>query len=256
MEFKSKNPLLTGKSYEKSAQNVYTVDGSNIIDYNNTMTVKGTINKTFILFGLLLVGAIVPFYMAVIGINPMMPGIISLFIALGMVIACTVSPKNAAYLAPAYALFEGVFIGAVSLFFEVMYPGIVIKAVAGTLVTFGVCLALYRFGVVKVTEQFRSVVIAATAAIGTYYLISMLFFWIGGVSFFHHDNSLMSIGFSIAVIVIAALSLILDFDMIEKGAKQRMPKHMEWFSGMGLIVTLVWLYLEFLRLLSKLQSRN
>lgn len=256
MEFKSKNPLLTGKSYEKSAQNVYTVDGSNIIDYNNTMTVKGTINKTFILFGLLLVGAVVPFYMAVIGINPMMPGIISLFIALGMVIACTVSPKNAAYLAPAYALFEGVFIGAISLFFEVMYPGIVIKAVAGTLVTFGVCLALYRFGVVKVTEQFRSVVIAATAAIGTYYLISMLFFWIGGVSFFHHNNSLMSIGFSIAVIVIAALSLILDFDMIEKGAQQRMPKHMEWFSGMGLIVTLVWLYLEFLRLLSKLQSRN
>lgn len=257
MEFKSKNPLLTGKSYEKSAQqNVYSVDASHIIDYNNTMTVKGTINKTFILFGLLLVGAVVPFYMALNGINPYIPGIVSLFIALGMVIACTFSPKNAAFLAPAYALFEGVFIGAISLFFEAMYPGIVLQGVAGTLVTFGVCLALYRFGVVKVTEQFRSIVFAATAAIATYYFISMLFYWIGGVSFFHHNNSGISIGFSIVVIVIAAMSLILDFDMIEKGVQQRMPKHMEWFSGMGLIVTLVWLYLEFLRLLSKLQSRN
>ncbi|WP_116789975.1 Bax inhibitor-1/YccA family protein [Flavobacterium psychrotrophum] len=257
MEFKSKNPLLTGKSYEKSGQqNVYSVDGSHIIDYNDTMTVKGTINKTFILFGLLLVGAVVPFYMALNGINPYIPGIVSLFVALGMVIACTLSPKNAAFLAPAYALFEGVFIGSVSIFFEMMYPGIVLQAVAGTLVTFGVCLALYRFGIVKVTEQFRSIVIGATAAIGTYYLISALFYWIGGVSFFHRGNSLMSIGFSVVVIVIAAMSLILDFDMIDKGVKQRMPKHMEWFSGMGLIVTLVWLYLEFLRLLSKLQSRN
>ncbi len=124
------------------------------------------------------------------------------------------------------------------------------------MVTFGVCLALYRFKVVKVTEKFKSVVIASTLAIATYYLVSMLFYWIGGVSFFHHNNSLMSIGFSVFVIVIASLNLFLDFDQIEEGANRRMPKYMEWYGAMGLIITLVWLYLEFLRLLSKLQSRN
>jgi len=257
MEFKSKNPFLGSKSYSKNtAGSAYDANGMQIIDYNTTMTVSGTINKTFILFGLLLLGAVVPFYMALTGINPMMPGIVSLFIALGMVIACTVSPKNARYLAPAYALFEGVFIGAISLFFEAMYPGIVLQGVAGTMVTFAICLALYRFGVVKVTEQFRSIVISATLAVGTFYLISALFYWIGGVQFFHLGNSGVSIGFSVLVIVIAAMNLILDFDMIEKGVAQRAPKYMEWFAGMGLIITLVWLYLEFLRLLSKLQSRN
>lgn len=258
MEMKSNNPFFKNKSYNNGQQNLYNIDGTapQIIDYNDTMTIKGTINKTFILFGVLLLGAVVPFYMAVRGINPYVPGIVSLFIALGMVIACNISPKNARYLAPAYALFEGVFIGAISIFFEMQYPGIVLQGVAGTLVTFGVCLALYRFGVIKVTEQFRSIVMASVMAIATYYAISMLFYWIGGVSFFHHSNSLMSIGFSVVVIVIAAMSLILDFDMIERGARQRAPKFMEWFSGMALIITLVWLYLEFLRLLSKLQSRS
>lgn len=255
MDFKSNNPFLN-RANKKGQQNLYNVNGTQVIDYNETMTVKGTINKTFVLFGLLLVGAIVPFYMLVSGINPYMPGIVSLFIALGMVIACSISPKNARYLAPAYALFEGVFIGSISIFFEMQYPGIVLQGVAGTLVTFAVCLALYRFGIVKVTEQFRSIVVAATLAIATYYLISFLFSIIGGVSFFHRGNSLMSIGFSVVVIVLAAMNLILDFDMIEKGAQSRQPKYMEWFSGMGLIITLVWLYLEFLRLLSKLQSRN
>ncbi|MES2487496.1 MAG: Bax inhibitor-1/YccA family protein, partial [Bacteroidota bacterium] len=104
------------------------------------------------------------------------------------------SPKNSPYLAPAYALFEGVFVGAISLIFEVyVMPGIVLQGVAGTLITFGVCLALYRFGVVKVTEQFKSIVIASTLAIGTFYLISWILTMFG-VTMFHHGNSLMSIG--------------------------------------------------------------
>lgn len=254
MQLKSKNPFFK-KSFSNEAT-VYNSDGSQVIDYNETMTVKGTITKSFILFGLLLVGAVIPVYLALAGKNPLVPGIISAVIGIGLVIACSVSPKNSRYLAPAYALFEGVFVGAISLLFELRYPGVVVQGVLGTLVTFGVCLALYRFGIVKVTEQFRSIVIAATLAIASYYLISMLFYWIGGISLFHHGNSLMSIGFSIVVIILAAMNLILDFDNIENGAAQRMPKYMEWFSGMGLIITLVWLYLEFLRLLSKLQSRN
>jgi uncharacterized YccA/Bax inhibitor family protein len=137
-----------------------------------------------------------------------------------------------------------------------MYPGIVINAVGATLVTFLVCLGLYKFRIVKVTEQFKSVVIAATLAIATYYLISWIVSMFINYQPVHHGNSMMSIGISIFVIVIAALNLFLDFDQIEKGVEQRMPKFMEWYGAMGLMVTLVWLYIEFLRLLSKFASRD
>jgi len=257
MRLKSNNPFFGSKSFSEKNTTLYDNDGRpvQIIDYNNTMTVNGAVRKTFILFALLLAGAATTWYSAYTGQNPLVLTIGGAIIGLIMVIAATFSPKNSPYLAPAYALFEGLFIGGISAMFEVMYPGIVMQAVFGTLVTFGVCLALYRFGVVKVTEQFKGIVIASIFAIGTYYIISMLFSFFG-VSFFHHGNSLMSIGFSVIVIVVAALSLFLDFDMIEQGAQRRLPKHMEWFGAMGLIITLVWLYVEFLKLLSKLQSRD
>ena len=257
MRLKSNNPFLGSKSFAEKNTTLYDNDGRpvQIIDYNNTMTVNGAVTKTFILFALLLAGAATTWYAAYTGQNPLVLTIGGAVIGFIMVIAATFSPKNSPYLAPAYALFEGLFIGGISAMFEVMYPGIVMQAVFGTLVTFGVCLALYRFGIVKVTEQFKGIVIASIFAIGTYYIISMLFS-LFGVSFFHHGNSLMSIGFSVVVIVVAALSLFLDFDMIEQGAQRRLPKHMEWFGAMGLIITLVWLYVEFLKLLSKLQSRD
>jgi uncharacterized YccA/Bax inhibitor family protein len=257
MRFKSNNPFLS-KKFTDNNTTLYNTSGEpvEIIDYNNTMTVQGAISKSFIMFALLLAGAAITWYMAFNGQNPLTLTIGGAIIGLVLVIAASVSPKNAPYLAPAYALFEGLFIGGISALFEVRYPGVVFQAVGASLVTFAVCLALYRFGVVKVTEQFKSVVIASTLAIASFYLISMLFYWIGGVTFFHHGNTLMSIGFSVFVIVIAALNLFLDFDMIEQGAQRKLPKYMEWFGAMGLIITLVWLYVEFLRLISKLQSRN
>lgn len=257
MEFKSKNPFLSNKTFTKNNTSVYTAEGRpvEIIDYNNTMTVTGAINKTFILFVLLIAGASVTWYMANNGQNPIALTIAGFVIGLVMVIASVFKPQYSQYLAPAYALFEGLFIGGISAIFEVRYPGIVLNAVACTFVTFGVCLALYRFRVVKVTEQFKSVVIASTLAIGTFYLLTFVLSFFG-VSMFIMGNSLMSIGFSIFVIVIAALNLFMDFDMIEQGAKQRHPKFMEWFGAMGLVITMVWLYIEFLRLLSKLQSRD
>jgi uncharacterized YccA/Bax inhibitor family protein len=257
MRFKSNNPFLS-KKFTDNNTTLYNTSGQpvEIIDYNNTMTVQGAISKSFIMFALLLAGAAITWYMAFNGQNPLTLTIGGAIIGLVLVIAASVSPKNAPYLAPAYALFEGLFIGGISALFEVRYPGVVFQAVGASLVTFAVCLALYRFGVVKVTEQFKSVVIASTLAIASFYLISMLFYWIGGVTFFHHGNTLMSIGFSVFVIVIAALNLFLDFDMIEQGAQRKLPKYMEWFGAMGLIITLVWLYVEFLRLISKLQSRN
>ena len=159
------------------------------------------------------------------------------------------------YLAPGYAIFEGLFIGGISAIFEVMYPGIVIQAVSCTFVTFVVCFGLYKYKIVKVTERFKSVVLAATLAIATYYLISWLLSMFTSFQPVHYGNSMMSIGISVFVIIIAALNLFLDFDQIEKGVEQKMPKYMEWYGAMGLMITLVWLYIEFLRLLSKLNRK-
>ncbi|WP_339658253.1 Bax inhibitor-1/YccA family protein [Flavobacterium frigidarium] len=257
MNLKSKNPFLNNKSFSAtSARRSDQVHNATIIDYNQEMTVAGTINKTFILFLLLIASAMVVWWMAFNGMNPIVPAIAGAIIGLILVVAAAFKPQYSGYLAPGYALFEGLFIGGISAIFEARYPGIVIQAVGATFVTFGVCLALYRFKIVKVTEQFKSIVVAATLAIATYYLISWLFSMFTSFQPVHYDNSLMSIGISVFVIIIAALNLFLDFDRIDKGAQQKMPKYMEWFGAMGLMVTLVWLYVEFLRLLSKLSSKD
>lgn len=190
------------------------------------------------------------------GMNPLMPAISGAVIGFVLVLISMFKPQYSSYLAPAYALFEGLFIGGISAIFEIKYPGIVIEAVAATLVTFVVCLLLYKYKIVQVTEQFKSVVVAATLAIATYYLISWLFSMFTSFVPVHHGSSLMSIGISVFVIVIAALNLFLDFDEIENGVQRKLPKYMEWFGAMGLMITLVWLYIEFLRLLSKLYSRD
>ena len=190
------------------------------------------------------------------GMNPIIPAIGGAIIGLILVVISSFKPQYSSYLAPGYALFEGLFIGGISAIFEVQYPGIVIQAVGATFVTFAVCLGLYKYQIVKVTEQFKSIVLAATLAIATYYLISWLFSLFTSFQPVHYGNSLWSIGISVFVIVIPALNLFLDFDQIEQGFQKRMPKYMEWFGAMGLMITLVWLYVEFLRLLSKLSSRD
>ncbi len=261
MNEKSRNPFLSEKAYSGNNAQMYDAAGNPVYVYdaNQVMTVRGTINKTFILFGLLAIGALAPFVMLAYGINPLPAAIACAIAGFVCVIVAGFSKKNAMYLAPAYALFEGVFISSVSMYVEVAYgngTGIVLQAVMGTLLTFGVCLALYRFRIIKVTERFKSIVIASMMAVVTYYLIAFLFSWLGGITPFHHGNSLMSIGFSLFLIVLAAANLLMDFSFIEEGSKNNLPKYMEWYSSMGLLITLVWLYLEILRLLSKLQSRN
>lgn len=194
--------------------------------------------------------------MAFNGQNPMPLAITGAIVGFILVMIAVFKPTYSPYLAPAYALFEGLFIGGISAIFEAMVPGVVIQAVGATFVTFVVCFLLYRFKIVKVTEQFKSIVIAATMAIFTYYLVSLLLSWIFNFSPVHHGSSLMSIGISVFIIIIAALNLFLDFDLIEKGAQKRLPKYMEWFGAMGLMITLVWLYIEFLKLFAKLAARE
>lgn len=253
MAFNSNNPFLNNKTFSSKKDVVHQ---ATIIDFNQEMTLAGTINKSLILFLLLTASASIIWWMTFNGMNPIVPAIGGAIVGLVLVLISAFKPQYSPYLAPGYALFEGLFIGGVSAIFETKYPGIVTQAVGATFVTFAVCLGLYKYRIVKVTEQFKSVVVAATLAIATYYLISWLFSMFTSFVPVHYGSSLMSIGISVFVIVIAALNLFLDFDRIEKGAEQKMPKYMEWYGAMGLMITLVWLYVEFLRLLSKLSSRD
>lgn len=246
----SNNPFFKNKTFSNTSA-AAEVHEAKIIGLDETMTVSGTINKSFLMLILLIASAAVTWSMA----NPIVFAIGGAIVGFILVLIATFRPQSSGYLAPGYAIFEGLFIGGISAIFEVMYPGIVIQAVSCTFVTFMVCFGLYKYEIVKVTEKFRSVVIASTLAIATYYLISWLFSMFTSFQPVHYGNSMISIGISAFVIVIAALNLFLDFDQIEKGAQQKMPKYMEWYGAMGLMITLVWLYIEFLRLLSKLSRK-
>lgn len=154
--------------------------------------------------------------------------------------------------APIYAALQGLFLGGLSATMDAMYPGIVIQAVALTFGTMFGMLFLYRAGIIKVTEKFRSGLLAATAGIFFVYLLSWILGFFGIQMPMIHEGGLLGIGFSLFVVVIAALNLLLDFDFIHKSSGMGAPKYMEWYGAFGLMVTLVWLYIEFLRLLSKL----
>ncbi|HSD06478.1 Bax inhibitor-1/YccA family protein [Flavobacterium sp.] len=251
----SNNPFLNNKTFSKATSRSENTFNAVVIENDQDMTLSGTINRSLILFLLLIASATVIWWATFNGMNPIVPAFGGAIVGLILVVIAAFKPQYSAYLAPGYALFEGLFIGGVSAIFETQYPGIVTQAVGATFVTFGVCLGLYKYKIVKVTEQFKSIVIAATLAIATYYLISWLFSLFTSFTPVHYGNSMMSIGISVFVIIIAALNLFLDFDRIEKGVEQRMPKFMEWYGAMGLMITLVWLYIEFLRLLSKLSKK-
>jgi uncharacterized YccA/Bax inhibitor family protein len=158
--------------------------------------------------------------------------------------------------APLYALAEGFVVGGISAIFEAMYPGIVIQAVMLTFGTLAALLMAYKSGLIKATENFKLGVVAATGGIALLYLVSMVMrFAFDKPIAFIHESSTFGILFSVFVVVIAALNLVLDFDFIEEGVEKGAPKYMEWFGAFGLTVTLIWLYLEILRLLAKLRER-
>ena len=189
--------------------------------------------------------------------NPSYP--IMIFGAIGgfIIALITIFKKHLApYTVPGYALLEGLALGGLSKFFESTYPGIVQQAVVLTFGTLGALLLAYRSGLIKATENFKLGVVAATGGIAFIYLISFILGFFGIHMSAIHGNSMFSIGFSLVVVVIAALNLVMDFDFIEEGAEQGAPKYMDWYGAFGLMVTLIWLYLELLRLLAKLQSRR
>jgi uncharacterized YccA/Bax inhibitor family protein len=224
------------------------------------MTVAGTASATGVLFVLLLIAAgfgwaAVP--AAVEGQAPSFPGIalIGVFVGFGAVILSMFKPHLARYLAPVYAIAQGYFVGAISKSYENYQNGIVLQAAGATIAVFAVMLFLYGSRIIKVTDRMRRIVIGATMGIALLYLVSFLINIFGGNVSFLQEPSLLGIGFSVLVVGLAAFNLALDFDFIERGSKANLPKHMEWMAALGLLVTVVWLYLEILRLLSKLRDR-
>lgn len=179
--------------------------------------------------------------------------IIAVFVGLGFALVSFFKPTWARVTAPLYAVAEGIFVGAISKAYEAEFDGIVLQAVALTIGVFSVMLVLYATGRIRVTPRFRLGVIAATGAVFLIYMVSFIISLFGGGVPYIHDNGLVGIGFSLVVVVIAALNLTLDFDFIDRAEQAGAPQHMEWFAALGLVVTLVWLYLEMLRLLSKLR---
>ena len=259
--FKSGNPALSEKRFSSTViPDILSTD-------SNAMTVKGTLNKFGFLFLLTLGSAYYAWTEFTGGGNAntvMLTGAIG-----GLIVAIVISFKKewSPYLAPAYALLEGLFVGGISAFFEYSaastrsyysggYGGIVIQAVGLTFSVVAAMYLLYKFNIIRATQKFKAIIITATAGIAIFYLVCF------GLSFtsiqlpsFLFQGSAIGIGFSVFVVALAAMNLILDFDMIEKGAEMGAPKYMEWYGAFGLLVTIVWLYVEILRLLSKLNRR-
>ncbi|MBD3343569.1 MAG: hypothetical protein GF401_00730 [Chitinivibrionales bacterium] len=216
-----------------------------------TMTIQGTVNKT----GLLLLFTIGS---AAFTWGSQSMGLL-IFGAIGGLIAAlvTVFKKEwAPVTSPVYAVCEGMFLGGISSMYEAAYPGIVTNAVMLTFGTLFTLLLAYKTGVIKVTQNFRLGVIAATGGIGLVYMATILLSFFGIRMPFIHDAGPLGIGISLFIVIVAALNLVLDFDFIERGAGAGVPKYMEWYAAFGLLVTLIWLYLEILRLLSKLNRRR
>ncbi|SUZ83435.1 uncharacterized protein METZ01_LOCUS36289 [marine metagenome] len=245
---RSGNPALSDATFRKEGAAIGKV-----------MTLQGTVNKTGILLALLVICAFYTWNIFFQTGNPAAVMPLALGGAIGGLIFAliTIFKKTwAGITAPIYAGLEGLFLGGISAIFEAQYPGIVIQATGLTLGTLASLLLLYKMGIIKPTENFRLMIVSATMGIGVLYLISFVMNMFGSTGIgFIHSNGLFGIGFSLFVVAIAALNLVLDFDFIEQGAEQGAPKYMEWFGAFALMVTLIWLYLEMLRLLAKLRSR-
>ena len=220
------------------------------------MTLQGTVNKTMVLLLLVISSAAftwINFMHQNMGLVAGL-GIIGAIVGLGVGIATALKQEWAPVTAPIYAAAQGLFLGGLSAGIETQYPGIVMQAVGMTFGTLFCLLGAYKSGLIKATENFKLGIVAATGGIMVVYLVAMVLGFFGIP--FLQGSGLISIGFSLFVVTIAALNLVLDFDFIEQGAQSGAPKHMEWYGAFGLMVTLIWLYVEILRLLAKLRERD
>ena len=245
------NPVLSERIFQRD-----------YADATGLMTLRGTINKTLLLFGLLVLSAAYTWQQMLSPAGPTTTGSALMYVGLfgGLITALITAfnPRISGITAPIYAVLEGLVLGGLSAMLEARFAGqgLVIRAVALTLGVFFAMLFFYRSGMIRVTNKFRLGVFAATGGVAAVYLVSFILGLFGVNTPFLYGNSILAIGISLVVIVIAALNLVLDFDFIERAVDQGAPRFMEWYAGFGLMVTLVWLYIEILRLLSRLASRD
>jgi len=243
LSLRSGNPTLSSKTFTGSFGT-----------FDDVMTIDGTVNRTIVSLFILLTSGFLTFIFEIVAF-----AIIGTLIGFVLLIATMFKPQWAPKTVPLYALFQGAALGGISFMFNQIYDGIVTQAIVLTVGIFLSLLAAYKSRLIKVTENFKLGVVAATCGIGVLYVASlfMSIFGMGQMPIMDITNSsLFSIGFSAFVVVIASLNLVLDFDFIEEAAEKGVPKYMEWRAALGLMVTLIWLYLEILRLLAKLQSRR
>jgi len=250
---RSGNPALKETTFlDLSSGAVVSRDGA-------AMTLNGTVHRTALLLFLAVLTAAFAWNSVDIGPSGasanfgvyLWGGVIG---GLVFAFATIFRPAWSPVTAPLYALFEGLFLGAISALYDARFNGIVLQAVMLTMGTLFALLFAYRSGLIKATENFKLGVVAATGGIALIYLATMALSFFGIRVPYLHESGLVGIGFSLFVVVVAALNLVLDFDFIEKGVEQGAPKYMEWYGAFGLMVTLVWLYVEFLRLLGKLRN--
>lgn len=242
--FKSSNPVLSDKILDKDY----------VMVNEGTMTINGAINKTLIFLAILITSAAGGYSLFASGQFPLGAMYLGVFVAIGLGFLAYYKPQYVMYIGSVYCLVEGFVVGGLSAFYSFVYPGIIAQALILTAAVLAGMLFLYKARIIKVTERFKSIIITATAGIMIFYLIAFALSFFGISIPLLHSNGPMGIGFSLIVTALAALNLLLDFDFIEKGAERGLPKHMEWYGAFGLIVTLIWLYLEILRLLSKLRD--
>lgn len=234
-------------------------DGPTSRFQSQVMTVNGVITATAVLFTIFLVAASVGWFTSTTnaeGNFEPAPGImIGVIVGFVAVMVAYRKPMWAKFLGPVYSICYGYSVGAISKLYENSQDGIVLQAAGATIAVFLVMLTLYRTGIIKVTQGFRRIVVGATMGVMVLYLVSIVISLFGGEIGFINSPSLIGIGFSVFVCVLAASNLALDFDLIERGTQMKMSKDYEWVAALGLVVTIVWLYLEILRLLSKLNRR-
>lgn len=240
---KSSNPVLNDKAFKKAASS---------LAHEGTMSIKGTVQKTFVLTALVFASAIWSWnnpsnmWLMVGAIGGLITGLITAF-----------KPTMAPITAPIYAVLEGLFLGGISLMISTQYGmgDIVIQAISLTIGVLFLMLFLYTSGIIKVTDKLRMGIVAATGAVFLMYLINFVMSFFGAAFFTMADTSFMAIGINLVIVGIAAFNLLLDFDFIDRASASGAPKAMEWYGAFGLMVTLIWLYIELLKLLSRLNRR-
>lgn len=256
MNIKSSNPALT--VFENTENLSLGPTDEFVVDQSQRMTLNGTVNKTGILITIVILSAAWSWSYLPSHPQMYMPFFIMAFIA--MIVSgiwLRKKPEMSSKVAPVYAVFEGLFLGGLSVFLESRYPGIAMQAALATMATVVGMLIAFRTGIIKASPMFKKVIVTCAMGIGIYYLISMGAYFIFDVQFSaNRTENATGIGIALSVFTtaIAAFFLILDFDMVERGVTEGAPKHMEWYGAFALTVTICWLYFEMIRLLAKLRD--